>query len=333
MATYKGIQGYTVQKLSEDPTASEVAGQLWYNSTSGKFKISAGSAGAWASGADLNEARNQMGAAGVSNTSSLVFGGSEPAASAKAEEYNGTAWTEKADLNNARSELVGLGIQTAALAVGGAPPATAGYTEAWDGTSWTSKNVLSRGSATPQASAYAMGSGATTSALFYGGDEGASIQDLCESFDGTSWTEVADLNGGKSYAVGAGTSNTSAITYGGYPSVLDETEVFDGTSWTEVANLNTARTRNSGACQGTATLSLCFGGDSTPDHLTATESWDGTSWTNLASLATGVNDSGGSGVQSSAMSVGGTNAPSPQGVVGTEAWNDPVYTVKTVTVS
>ena len=39
MATYKGIQGYSVQKLSSDPTASEAAGQLWYNSTLGKFKI------------------------------------------------------------------------------------------------------------------------------------------------------------------------------------------------------------------------------------------------------------------------------------------------------
>ena len=29
MATYKGIQGYTVQKLSSDPTASEAVGQLW----------------------------------------------------------------------------------------------------------------------------------------------------------------------------------------------------------------------------------------------------------------------------------------------------------------
>jgi hypothetical protein len=39
MATYKGIQGYTVQNLSSDPTASEAVGQLWYNSTSGSFKI------------------------------------------------------------------------------------------------------------------------------------------------------------------------------------------------------------------------------------------------------------------------------------------------------
>ena len=39
MGTYKGIQGYTVQKLATDPTASEAVGQLWYNSTAGKFKI------------------------------------------------------------------------------------------------------------------------------------------------------------------------------------------------------------------------------------------------------------------------------------------------------
>ena len=165
-----------------------------------------------------------------------------------------------------------------------------------------------------------MGAGSSTSALFFGGDEGGNTQDLCESWDGTNWTEVADLNGGKSYAVGAGTSNQSAIVYGGYPSVLDETEIWDGSSWTEVANLNTARSRNSGACQGTATLSLCFGGDATPDHQVVTEQWDGIAWTEVADLSTGVNDSGGTGVQSSAISVGGVNAPSADGVVGTEEW-------------
>tara|TARA_R100001086_G_scaffold143373_1_gene75489 strand:+ start:20 stop:187 length:168 start_codon:yes stop_codon:yes gene_type:complete len=40
MATYKGIQGYTVQNLASDPAASEDnEGQLWYNSTTGTFKI------------------------------------------------------------------------------------------------------------------------------------------------------------------------------------------------------------------------------------------------------------------------------------------------------
>ena len=59
MATYKGIQGYTVQKLSSDPTVADTVGQLWYNSTSGKFKISTEGAGAWASGTAAPTATNQ----------------------------------------------------------------------------------------------------------------------------------------------------------------------------------------------------------------------------------------------------------------------------------
>ena len=40
MATYKGIQGFSVQSLSSDPTASaETEGQLFYNSSDGVFKI------------------------------------------------------------------------------------------------------------------------------------------------------------------------------------------------------------------------------------------------------------------------------------------------------
>ena len=50
MATYKGIQGYSVRKLTTDPTASEAGGQLWYSASTGKFKVSVAGAGAWASG-------------------------------------------------------------------------------------------------------------------------------------------------------------------------------------------------------------------------------------------------------------------------------------------
>ena len=40
MATYKGTEGYTVQKLASDPAASaNTEGQVWYNSTSYAFKI------------------------------------------------------------------------------------------------------------------------------------------------------------------------------------------------------------------------------------------------------------------------------------------------------
>ena len=40
MATYKAIQGQTVQKLSADPAASaDTEGMLFYNSTDQAFKV------------------------------------------------------------------------------------------------------------------------------------------------------------------------------------------------------------------------------------------------------------------------------------------------------
>ena len=76
MATYKGIQGYSVQKLSSDPTASEAEGQLWYNSTAGKFKISTAGAGAWASGGNVNQGRSGPGATlNATVPTALIFSG------------------------------------------------------------------------------------------------------------------------------------------------------------------------------------------------------------------------------------------------------------------
>jgi hypothetical protein len=49
MATYKGIQGFTIQNLSADPS-NPIEGQVWYNSTSNVWKVEeATTAGAWAS--------------------------------------------------------------------------------------------------------------------------------------------------------------------------------------------------------------------------------------------------------------------------------------------
>ena len=78
MATYKGIQGYTVQKLSSDPTASDIEGQLFYNSATGKFKIGATTTAAWSSGGTMNTGRGQIANSGTGNTSALAFGGYNP---------------------------------------------------------------------------------------------------------------------------------------------------------------------------------------------------------------------------------------------------------------
>jgi hypothetical protein len=38
MTTYKGIQGFTIQNLSADPS-NPIEGQVWYNSTSNVWKV------------------------------------------------------------------------------------------------------------------------------------------------------------------------------------------------------------------------------------------------------------------------------------------------------
>jgi hypothetical protein len=38
MTTYKGIQGFTIQNLSADPS-NPIEGEMWYNSTSNVWKV------------------------------------------------------------------------------------------------------------------------------------------------------------------------------------------------------------------------------------------------------------------------------------------------------
>ena len=89
------------------------------------------------------------------------------------------------------------------------------------------------------------GAGTQTSALMFGGNPPAPATALTESYDGVSFTEVADLGTARSGMGGAGASNTSALAYGGgAPSDSDQktnTELWNGSAWTETADLNTAR--------------------------------------------------------------------------------------------
>jgi hypothetical protein len=127
MADYKGIKGFKVQYLSADPSDPNI-GQTWYNDTSKDLKYTgATTAGAWATGNNMNTARYNLGGAGT-QTAGLAFGGkTEPPFTKATEEYDGTNWSPSNNLNTARDSLAGCGIQTAALAFGGeAPPGNTG---------------------------------------------------------------------------------------------------------------------------------------------------------------------------------------------------------------
>jgi hypothetical protein len=104
-------------------------------------------------------------------------------------------------------------------------------------------------------------------------------------------------------------------------------EQWNGTSWSNVNDVNTARQTAGSA--GTVTSAVIYGGQ--PGQQAVTEQWNGTGWTEVADLGTGREGLGkGTGASSgSALAVGKDGSPNTL----TEQWTDPVYSVKTVTVS
>jgi len=328
MATYKGIQGYSVQKLATDPSGAGSVGQLWYNSTAGAFKYTTQGAGAWSSGSALNVGREEIASAGTA-TAALCIGGytaAPGAAHVKSNElYDGTTWTEVADLVTAKSAMEGCGTQTAALIGAGGPAGIPASSDSWDGTSWT---VLPNMVRTPPSGAN-MAAGTTTAAVFaFGAGSGSPYTTLSETWNGSAWSEGTNGNTARQGLWGFGTSTAALASGGATPPMTAKTELYDGTSWTEVNLMNTAR-GSAGGCAGTQSDGLACAGE-VPPTSNATETWDGTSWTTVANLANATKTSGGSpaGSSSAALSVGGAPLYTP-----TEVWADPVYTIKTVTVS
>jgi hypothetical protein len=106
MAEYKGIKGFKVQYLSADPS-DPIIGQTWYNDTSKDLKFTgATTAGAWATGNNMNTARRFLAGTGT-QTAALAFGGyTGPAYTGATEEYDGSTWTNNpTGLNTARNRF------------------------------------------------------------------------------------------------------------------------------------------------------------------------------------------------------------------------------------
>jgi hypothetical protein len=140
-----------------------------------------------------------------------------------------------------------------------------------------------------------------------------------ESYNGTSWTEVNDLNTARNCA-GFGEYN-SAIAASGYGTdITTAVELWNGTSWTETTDVNAGRN----ACMGigtTQTAGLCVGGIGVPGPIvTSTESWNGSSWTEVNDLNTANAEASSGGTQTSGIIVKQTN---------TEVWNGTSWTETT----
>ena len=174
------------------------------------------------------------------------------------------------------------------------------------------------------------GAGTQTSALSFGGAPGTGPtgnvdSGSAESYNGATWTEVANLNSPKRSNAGFGASNQSALAFGGYRNdpagAMNLTELWNGSNWTEVNNLNTARYGGM-ASFGTTSAGITAGGTSV---TAVTELWNGTNWTEVNDLNTARRGMGGAGISTSGLAFGGA-APSPPGQRTTEKWNGTNWT-------
>jgi hypothetical protein len=164
-------------------------------------------------------------------------------------------------------------------------------------------------------------SGTRDASITFGGYPGSPSNANTEKYDGTSWTEVNNLNEGRHGNAGSvNGSQTATLCFGGTSPVTTDNESWNGTNWTEVGELNTARFYVMGA--GTSTAALGFGGN-TPSATNINESWNGSAWTEVADLNNGRGYGGSAGTSTAAIAMGGDDG-SPRAY--TEIWDGSSWT-------
>ena len=288
---------------------------------------------AWTEISAFSTARTISSGSGPYNDFLLVGGNAPPGNLALTEKWNGSSWTEIADLSTARNSM---GVSktesdsTSAIVFGGspsgssaptlteefsvAPPTASIITEGqlfFNSTTNTFKETITDipGASfaaggnmnSPGSNAGGASNGTPTATLVFAGDRPSRVTNT-EQYDGSSWTEVNDMNTGANNLGGFGLYNAANGVGGGTPSASDKNESWNGTSWTEVNNLNTARTYVAGCGLQTAGLAI---GNSPNSGIT--EDFDGTSFTEKADLNTGRFVAMASGSPTAAIVTGGAN--------------------------
>jgi len=307
----------------------------------------------WTATTSLNTGRTQAGAFGSTSTNGIVAAGYIGTGyAANCESFDGSAWTEVNNTSNNLGLHFGSGTDNqAGFVAGGNPvPSVGTQTEEWafppvtqdklkEGMIFLSggttlkgfgkaggvpTSTWSSGGNLNTARKAGMGAGKlSTSAILAGGETPPSGHGVVETYDGTSYTEVADLNDARGMGASDGTQTAAIVAGGTSPGEDADTEIWDGSSWTEVANLNSARYGQAGA--GTTTSLVAYGGYlPSPGYTGFTESWDGTSWTEVADLNTKKYLPGRAGTSNTDAFAFGGLTPPPTATA--ETWNGTSWT-------
>jgi hypothetical protein len=179
---------------------------------------------------------------------------------------------------------------------------------------------------------YGQAAGNSTAAIAVGGragtNSGGSSTANAEKYDGSSWTEVGDLNTARDRLISGAGSSTSSMAVAGYiaspSSSSTANEEWDNSSWTEIAELNTARYTGASISPtgGVSTALNHFGGNGNKDNH---EAWNGSAWTEVAEINTGRLELGSAGTPSAGLAMGGEDASDPSSSA-TESWNGSAWT-------
>jgi hypothetical protein len=156
------------------------------------------------------------------------------------------------------------------------------------------------------------GGGDTSAGLTYGGDNGASNNNITEEYNGTSWSGGGNLPAPRTQ-VNCGTAvgtQTAGICFGGFAPYLSSTIEYDGSAWGSGGNMSVARTTPMGLGSQTATLSFTGYKGGSPAQSNSTEEYDGTSWTTSGNYPGVTNNGGAAGIQTAGTGFAGSG-PSP----------------------
>jgi len=333
MATYKDIHGFNIQSKSSDP-ATGIAGDIYYNSSTGQYKaVQSDLTGSWSSGGAMNAARTGIGSWGTQTAALAASGEAGPpwTQPTAVESYNGSAWSETTEVGTGRYLGASLGqTSTAALYAAGYQSTYVANVEQWNGTSWAEKAEMNN-----PGYSFSGGIGTSTSGLAVGGNRNPAVPPspgansaLVESWNGSGWTNIAELNTGRAGPSATGATNTAGLAVGGNPAPANgnKVESWNGTAWSEIAEINTGR--GQGDASGVQTLALFSGGENPVPNGNRSEYWDGSSWTEMAdmSVTRNGNVSGTSQSATSALAFGSGSAT-------TEEWVKYDSLIKTVTTS
>ena len=156
----------------------------------------------------------------------------------------------------------------------------------------------------------------------FGGYDTANVANN-ESYNGTAWSEEADVGTGRRGGGGAGTSDAALFMGGINPPATTNTftEEWNGSSWTAVNNMGTGR--NDFGSTGTQTAALVAGA---PPYAGTTEEYDGTNWTAGGTMNAGIINGPSCGTQTAALRIGGQSGDGPTATTAVEEYNGTAWT-------